>query len=63
MSLCTTSSKLFNTSNRKIKFNIPGFCEQREFNFVLLKDSYFRERYIKIYELLKQAFYEIRHGH
>lgn len=35
--------------------NIPGFYEQREFNFVLLKDSFFRERYMKIYELLKQT--------
>lgn len=36
--------------------NIPGFFEQREFNFVLLKNSFFRERYMIIYELLKQAF-------
>ncbi|MDD4698667.1 MAG: LysR substrate-binding domain-containing protein [Oscillospiraceae bacterium] len=42
--------------------NIPGFSEQREFNFVLLKDSFFRERYMKIYELLKQTFNEIRNG-
>jgi len=40
--------------------NIPGFSEQREFNFVLLKDSFFRERYMRIYELLKQTFNEIR---
>ncbi len=39
--------------------NIPGFSEQREFNFVLLKDSFFRERYMKIYELLKQTFNEL----
>jgi DNA-binding transcriptional LysR family regulator len=38
--------------------NIPGFSEQREFNFVLLKNSFFRERYMIIYELLKQAFIE-----
>lgn len=40
--------------------NIPGFSEQREFNFVLLKNSFFRERYLKIYELLKQTFNENR---
>lgn len=40
--------------------NISGFSEQREFNFVLLKDSFFRERHMKIYELLKQAFHENR---
>lgn len=40
--------------------NIPAFFEQREFNFVLLKDSFFRERYMKIYELFKQTFNEIR---
>lgn len=34
--------------------NIPGFSEQREFNFVMLKNSFFRERYMIIYELLKQ---------
>lgn len=39
--------------------HIPGFSEQREFNFVLLKDSYFRSRYLTIYELLKQTFLEI----
>jgi DNA-binding transcriptional LysR family regulator len=39
--------------------HIPGFSEQREFNFVLLKDSFFRARYMKIYELLKQTFNEI----
>lgn len=40
--------------------NIPDFSEQREFNFVLLKDSFFRERYMKIYDLLKQTFNENR---
>ncbi|OPZ86548.1 MAG: HTH-type transcriptional regulator CysL [Firmicutes bacterium ADurb.Bin419] len=40
--------------------DIPGFYEQREFNFVLLKNSFFRERYMKIYELLKQTFNENR---
>lgn len=39
--------------------NVPGFFEQREFNFVLLKDSFFRERYMIIYELLKQTFNEV----
>ncbi len=39
--------------------NIPGFSEQREFNFVLLKDSFFHARYMMIYELLKQTFNEI----
>ncbi len=38
--------------------NIPGFYEQREFNFVLLKQSFFRDRYMKIYELMKQTFIE-----
>jgi len=35
--------------------NIPGFSEQREFNFVMLKDTFFRDRYMKFYELLKQT--------
>ena len=39
--------------------NIPGFSEHREFNFVLLKDSFFRERYMKIYDLLKEIFNEM----
>ncbi len=38
--------------------DIAGFSEQREFNFVLLKDSFFRKRYLKIYQLLKQSFIE-----
>lgn len=38
--------------------HIPGFSEQREFNFVLLKDSFFRERYMNIYNLLKQSFHK-----
>lgn len=42
--------------------NISGFFEQREFNFVLLKNSFFRERYMKIYELLKQTFNEMIEG-
>ncbi|MDD3705357.1 MAG: LysR substrate-binding domain-containing protein, partial [Clostridiaceae bacterium] len=43
--------------------NVPGFFEQREFNFVLLKDSFFRERYMIIYELLKQTFNEVTNCH
>ncbi len=35
--------------------NIPGYSEQREFNFVMLKNSFFRERYMIVYELLKQT--------
>lgn len=42
--------------------NIAGFAEQREFNFVLLKNSFFRERYMKIYQLLKQTFNEMKNG-
>jgi len=42
--------------------NIPGFSEQREFNFVFLKDTFFRERYMNFYELLKQTLSEIRNG-
>ncbi len=42
--------------------NIPGFCEQREFNFVLLKNSFFRERYMQVYELLKQTFNEMQNN-
>jgi DNA-binding transcriptional LysR family regulator len=40
--------------------NIPGFFEQREFNFVILKNSFFRERYMKVYQLLKDTFNEMR---
>lgn len=43
--------------------NIPGFSEQREFNFVLLKNSFFRERYMTIYELLKQTSDEVRNAY
>lgn len=43
--------------------NIPGFSEQREFNFVLLKDSFFRERYMIIYKLLKQTFNDMINGY
>lgn len=37
------------------KINIADFSEQREFNFVFLKNSFFRERYMHIFNLLKQA--------
>lgn len=40
--------------------NIPGFSEQREFNFVMLKDTFFRERYMKFYELFKLTLSEIK---
>lgn len=40
------------------RINIRGFSELREFNFVFLKNSFFYERYMKIYELIKQAFNE-----
>lgn len=33
--------------------NIPGCHEEREFNFVQLKNSFFRERYLEIFELLR----------
>ncbi len=39
--------------------SIPGFYEEREFNFVLLKNSFFRERYMIIYHLLKETFTEV----
>jgi len=34
--------------------NIAGFSERREFNFVLLKNSFFRDRYMKIFKMLKE---------
>lgn len=36
--------------------NIVDYAEQREFNFVTLKNSFFREQYQQIYHLLRQAF-------
>lgn len=36
--------------------NITGFSELREFNFVLLKNSFFRSRYISVLELLRENF-------
>ncbi|HHX56727.1 MAG TPA: LysR family transcriptional regulator [Clostridiales bacterium] len=40
--------------------NITDFSEQREYNFLMLKNSFFRERYMKIYELLKQTLNDIK---
>ncbi len=39
---------------------IPCFSEQREFNFVMLKDSFFRSRYMEIFAMLKETFQEMR---
>ena len=36
--------------------DIHGFSEQREFNFVLLKNSFFRSRYMEIFRLFKNSF-------
>ncbi|MDD4080190.1 MAG: LysR family transcriptional regulator [Eubacteriales bacterium] len=36
--------------------DIPGFDEQREFNFVFLKNSFFGDRYRSIFELLKKHY-------
>lgn len=33
--------------------DIPGFDEHYEFNFVMLKNSFFRKRYMKVLELLR----------
>lgn len=38
------------------KIEITNYSEQREFNFVTLKDSFFRDQYLKIFYMLKQAF-------
>lgn len=35
--------------------DIPGFSEYREFNFVMLKNSFFRDKYLNFYTLLKQT--------
>jgi DNA-binding transcriptional LysR family regulator len=40
--------------------DITGYSEQREFNFVMLKNSFFREQYMIIYELLKESLDESR---
>jgi len=37
------------------RIRIPGFSERREFNFVLLKNSFFRDRYMRIYGMMKEA--------
>lgn len=42
--------------------DIQGFSEWREFNFVMLKDSFFCEQFMKINELMKETFNEIRSG-
>lgn len=42
--------------------SILDFSEEREFNFVLLKNTFFRERYMKFYELMKHTLCEIRRG-
>lgn len=42
--------------------DVNGFNEHREFNFVLLKHSFFREQYMKIYELLKITASELRNS-
>lgn len=42
--------------------DIAGFHEVREFNFVILKNSFFRNRYMKILELLKQNANDLHHG-
>jgi len=49
------------TGNLSI-IKINAFSELREFNFVLLKNSFFRERYMEIYELLKQEFNDMKIG-
>lgn len=33
--------------------DVPGWHEMREFNFVMLKNSFFKQRYLKLFELLK----------
>lgn len=38
--------------------DIVDYSEQREFNFVTLKDSFFREQYLEIFKLLKTMFEE-----
>lgn len=42
--------------------NISDFNEIREFNFVLLKNTFFRERYMSLFELMKQTLSDIRSG-
>ncbi len=39
---------------------IPAFSEEREFNFVMLKNSFFRSRYMEIFDMLTTTFLEIR---
>ena len=42
-------------SNTLSRINLLNYTEQREFNFVYLKNSYFRDRIMNIYQLLKQS--------
>ena len=42
-------------SNTLSRINLSNYTEQREFNFVYLKNSYFRDRIMNIYQLLKQS--------
>ena len=43
-------------AGRLSKINIIDFSEQREFNFVTLKDSFFKEEYHEIFQMLKNEF-------
>lgn len=43
------------------QINLLEFSEQREFNFVMLKDSFFKERYMELYHILKSASQEVAH--
>lgn len=45
-------------SGRLARINITDYFEQREFNFVTLKNSFFREQYRQIYQILGRAFRE-----
>lgn len=42
--------------------DLADFSEQREFNYVFLKDSYFHQRYLNIFELLKREFEAFRNS-
>lgn len=39
-----------------VKININGFDIKREFNFVFLKDSFFENKYIKYFQMMKDAY-------
>lgn len=45
-------------TGRLVKMNVVDFDEKREFNFVTLKNSFFREQYLDIYHMLRQQFEE-----